>query len=196
MEHLASATTLALGIVFLAAGSGKLLGRERFRETLLLTGFVAPRHVPAVRVLLPALELLAGVLLVSGALRWLGLLLALGLLVLFTVRAWPAARTGTAVPCSCFGTTGESIDAGMLARNLVLITYAVVGWLALPSGPDGPAVVVTTGPGPRLVTSWVPVACMLVAPFVLAHLVSLWQAAPRLADLPALADPPQTGDGS
>jgi uncharacterized membrane protein YphA (DoxX/SURF4 family) len=194
MQQIGAAATLALGIVFLAAGTGKALGRERFRETLFLSGLVTPRHVPAARVLLPILELLAGLLLLSGALHPVGLGLALALLAAFTVRAWPSARAGTAVPCSCFGTAGESIDAGLLARNLALVAYGVAGWLAFSSGPGEPLAALVTGPAAGLVASWITVGSLLAAPFVLAQVVSLWQAAPRLADLPALADPGHVGD--
>lgn len=195
MQLLAVAATSALAAVFLAAGLGKALAHRRFRETLLLTGLVAPRQVPLVRVLLPALEVLVGLLLVSGVLRPLGSVLAVGLLAVFTVRTWPAARSGAALPCSCFGTTGESIDAGLPARNLALIAYAVVGWLAGPAAPGRLLAAFVAGPAPRLVAIWIVAGCLLAAPFVLAHLVSLWRAAPRLADLPALAGAAHGGHG-
>jgi Methylamine utilisation protein MauE len=181
MRALAALVELGLGLVFVAAAVGKLLAHGRFRASLLLSGLVPPALVPATVRVLPPLELATGLLLLSGALHPLGPVVAIGLLVAFTARAWPLLRSGRAMSCSCFGTAGEFVDAGLVARNAVLIGYGLVG--ALWGPPGRPGLLDTAADG---AVGTVALAGVLLAPFLIAQAVSLWAAAPRLASLPSL----------
>lgn len=186
MRAQAGNAAVALGLVFLAAGVGKLVARDRFRTTLLLSGLVPPRLVPVTRAVLPLLELTVGLLSLSGLLHPLGPVLAAGLLGVFIMRAWPVAASKGSVPCNCFGFTGEFLDAGLLARNGVLMGYALFGiWASPPTlgrlpAPYAPGSLETSARN-AIVT-----ACLLLAPFVLAEVVSLWRAAAQVAGLPGL----------
>jgi hypothetical protein len=177
MRDVGALAEAGLGLIFVAAAVGKLVARGRFRAGLLLSGFVPPALVPATVQVLPLAELAAGLLLVSGVLHPLGPVVAVGLLVAFTARAWPLLRSGRAMSCSCFGTAGEFVDAGLVARNGVLVGYGLIGALR---GPPGRLDLLATAAGA------VALAGVLLAPFLIAQAVSLWHAAPRLASLPSL----------
>jgi hypothetical protein len=181
MRATAALVEAGLGLVFVAAAVGKLLARGRFRASLLLSGLVPPALVPATVRVLPPVELATGLLLLSGALHPLGPVVAIGLLLVFTARAWPLLRSDRAMSCSCFGTAGEFVDAGLVARNAVLIGCAMAGALwRLPGRPD---LLTTAG---DTAAGTVTLAGVLLAPFLLAQAVSLWDAAPRLASLRSL----------
>jgi hypothetical protein len=187
----AEGAVAALGLVFLVAGTGKLVAPGRFRTTLLLSRAVSPRLVPMTRVGLPLLELSVAALLFSDLLHPLGPALALGLLAAVTVRTWPAAmvwRAGAAVSCSCLGTTGERLDAGLVARNLVLIAYGIVAVMAPATPGDRPSAAFAPVTSPAAWATLVTALCLGLIPSVLAETVSIQWATARVPSLPSLPD--------
>lgn len=174
-----------LGLVFLVAGLSKVVAPGRFRTTLLLSGMVPAAAVAVTRVAVPVAELGAAALLLSGLAHPAGSVVALALLLAFTVRAWPAVtrqRGPGAIACGCLGTTGERLDTGLVARNLLLIVYAIAS-LA------GPAAIEPFTSASD-VSGWaagIATVGLAAAPFVLAEAVSLWRAAGHIAELPGLS---------
>lgn len=134
MDGLGYACALVLAAVFVRAGAAKLA-----RPATTAAGFAALR-VPAAAALaraVPFVELLTAVALV-GAPR-LGAVAGLVFLAAFSWVLVRTLRSGTPVPCNCFGTARtEPVSSTDLVRNALLAGLAV---LSLSAG--GPAV-----PGP------------------------------------------------
>jgi Methylamine utilisation protein MauE len=184
-----------LGLVFLVAGLSKVVKPDRFRVTLLLSGMAAAPLVPATRIVVPVAELGVATLLISGLAHPAGSVMALALLLAFTVsvRAAVTKQPGPgAIACGCLGTAGERLDTGLVARNLLLIAYAIAS-LAGPSATEPFTSIPEVG-------GWavgIATAGLAAAPFVLAEIVSLWQATGHIAELPGLSgDTPQGANTS
>lgn len=172
------AARLALGCVFVASGLAKTVWNRRFVEALYLARSAPPALVPLARVVVPPLELAAGVLVVADALHPLGAVACGLLLLVFTASTWKATTSGSALPCGCFGVAGTRLDRGTIVRNAVLAGYAVFAGAADRGSLDVLARH-PLGSGGSLAV-WLATAGLLVVPFLLAEAVALWDDAPRI----------------
>ena len=172
------AARLTLGCVLVAAGLAKTVWSRRFAETLYLARTVPPGLVPVVRVVVPPLELAAGVLVAADPLHPLGAVACGLLLLVFTASTWKASTSGSALPCGCFGVAGTRLDRGTIVRNVVLAGYAAFAGAA---GRGSLDVLVRhpLGSGGSLAV-WLATAGLVVIPFLLAEAVALWDDAPRV----------------
>ncbi len=132
------AVRLLLAFVFLLAGAAKLLDPAGLRRSWLDFGLPALFARAAV-LLLPLLELAAGILLIPAASAWYGAWGALGLLCAFLLVVGVAVVRGRKPDCRCFGQVHSSpVGWPTLVRDGVLAACA--GWLVwegpLHSGPD------------------------------------------------------------
>jgi len=120
---------VGLGAIFVMAAWPKLADPGAF-ATAVSNYRMLP--VPAERVLalvLPPLELLAGVALIVGVLDAGASVVVLGLLVVFTGAIGTALARGLDISCGCFETEGGSkVGLGKVAENLALIAAAVWVW--------------------------------------------------------------------
>ncbi|MHB8659668.1 MAG: MauE/DoxX family redox-associated membrane protein [Solirubrobacteraceae bacterium] len=122
--------------VFLVAGVAKLRDRKSFADTL--EGFgTRGSLVPALAVLLPALECAVAGLLLVPATSSAGALGALALLLSFSVAVGVALARGRTADCGCFGKdrTGP-LSVQTLVRNGVLAGFAGAIAVAGPGGGD------------------------------------------------------------
>jgi hypothetical protein len=167
MSELAAGTRLILGAIFLVAGASKVIHGRRFGLTLELSGAVPQRSQRIVRWALPPVELFAGGLLAwGGAPAQVGATIAGALLVAFILVVRRVLTRDVRVPCSCFGTAGAELDQGVIARDLVLLVYAVIV-VVVPS--DGVPTVSATFAAGGL--------SLLTLPFVVGETATLWVAA-------------------
>ncbi len=121
---------VAIGIVFLAAALGKIADLSFFAMQV-HNYRVAPVWTEnLVAVLLPWIELVAGLALVLGVRARAGALITLALMVAFTVFVGAAWARGLDFECGCFGKAGaQAIGARKFAENLALTALAVVAFL-------------------------------------------------------------------
>jgi uncharacterized membrane protein YphA (DoxX/SURF4 family) len=137
---------LALGLAFLTAGILKVLDPAEFAVSLAGLRLLPPGLIGATAILLPWVEIVAGLALIAtrryrDAAEWL----LLGLLALFTLILAVSMARVSAGSCGCFG-SGIAIlnrpDVG-LARNAILIAVAAALIVrrrrSLTSGRSGPA---------------------------------------------------------
>jgi uncharacterized membrane protein YphA (DoxX/SURF4 family) len=118
---LATVAAIALGVVLLLAGVGKLADRGW------ATG-AAQLGVPAFAArIVPALELALGALLISGVARNTAAWVSAALLLLFTVLLMIRLAQGRRPPCACFGVRAmKPIGPWSVVRNVLLMALAVV----------------------------------------------------------------------
>lgn len=127
---------LALGVVLLAAGAGKLR-QPAWPATA--AAFGAPGWLVPV---LPWMELVVGGLLAAGVGHPWTALAAGGLIAGFTAAVALRLARGEAVPCGCFGETSpQPVGADTLVRNGVLLALAAAA-AATGGRPGGPGSVV------------------------------------------------------
>lgn len=114
VTHLAR---ISLALAFLAAGVIKLARPEVFAVTVGAFGILPHAAVGPLSVVLPCLELVAGVLLLLN--RRGGLALTGGLLVLFVAVLLYALKMGLDVDCGCYGPSDPELEAfGSIRRAL------------------------------------------------------------------------------
>lgn len=116
----------ALALVFVFAGSGKLLDQVRTRTALVDLG--APElAAPLLARILPVTEMATGVLLLVPSTRWFGGTAALTLLAVFVAAMFNAYRKGATADCNCFGrATRSGVGVSSLIRNAFFMTLSVV----------------------------------------------------------------------
>ncbi len=119
----------ALGLAFLAAGILKVVDPAEFALTLAKLRLLPPLLVGAAAILLPWVEIVAGLALIAtrryrDAATWL----ILSLLAVFTMVLIAGMIRGSAGSCGCFGSGVAFLnrpDVGLI-RNLLLIAAASV----------------------------------------------------------------------
>jgi uncharacterized membrane protein YphA (DoxX/SURF4 family) len=119
---------IALGLVLLAAALAKIGQPAAFATQIHHYHAipVAPEHLLAV--ILPWVELLAGLALVTGMRARAGAWLGLAMMVVFTLAVAQAMARGLNFECGCFG-TGDATRVGLkkLLENLALTVVALLG---------------------------------------------------------------------
>jgi methylamine dehydrogenase accessory protein MauD len=124
MDALLLTASIALAVVFAAAGIAKLLDRAGSRTAARAFG-VPDRVAAGVAVGLSVTDLAVALFLVLSASRWWGALAALALLALFSAAVARVMARGESPDCHCFGQL-HSAPAGWrtLARNAALAAVA------------------------------------------------------------------------
>jgi uncharacterized membrane protein YphA (DoxX/SURF4 family) len=125
MKALGWILRLGLGALFMVAGVAKLVDPTQF-ATEIANYRLLPQLAPWLAVVLPATEIVAGVVLAVAPLAWRrgAALLVGGLLVAFTVAVSGALLRGIDIDCGCFGSGSGPITWLTLARNLALLAAA------------------------------------------------------------------------
>ena len=121
---------LALGLVFIYAGTVKLSAPKSFARIISQYDLVPSALLPVLAIGLPVLELLAGIgiiLSVRGSLT-----LTFSLLILFVTVLWYGILNNLDVDCGCFSAEDLKSRAGLwqaFYRDLVMIGAAVFLYL-------------------------------------------------------------------
>jgi uncharacterized membrane protein YphA (DoxX/SURF4 family) len=107
-----------LGLVFLYASIGKILGPKEFAENLIAYRiFDSPQMLKYVAVTLPWVEWFGGIFLILGVFVRSVATLTTGLLLAFLVGMTSALWRGLEIHCGCFGSPQETIGVVSLLRD-------------------------------------------------------------------------------
>lgn len=119
---------VSLGLIFIAAGAGKVFAQSAGQEALLLPEFLPPFLVQAVSATLPWIEVTVGILLILGvAVKFTTSFSAL-MIAGFTISNIILISLGMASePCGCFG----SVTGGEFSTGAALILDGVMAVMAL-----------------------------------------------------------------
>lgn len=139
MQYLTISCRTAVGVVFLLAVTGKVLGVGAFAE---FTRSVADMKAVRPRLVEPAaratvLAEAVTVLLVAIPLRLtavLGFAVAVVLTMVFSRAILRTIRSGNRTSCRCFGRSSSPLGIRHLVRNGMLIALAAVGLAAASAG--------------------------------------------------------------
>jgi putative oxidoreductase len=132
---------VVLGAVFVAAGVLKIADPLAFAVSIARLRLVPTAMIGPVAILLPWVEVVAGLALFVPAFRLPALKLLLALLGGFTVILGIGLLRGTGGSCGCFGTADAFLNRSdvAVARNAVLIALAVLLIRRKPTSPATPA---------------------------------------------------------
>jgi uncharacterized membrane protein YphA (DoxX/SURF4 family) len=123
---------IGIGLVMLAAALGKIGDPGAFSTQIHHYRLVPIGVENLLAILLPWVELLAGLSLVLGAHARSGAWLSAAMMAVFTLAVGTAVARGLDIECGCFGTADASHVGGMkLAENLLLTGAALVASLRL-----------------------------------------------------------------
>jgi len=123
---------IGIGLVMLAAALGKIGDPGAFSTQIHHYRLVPVGAENLLAVLLPWVELLAGLSLVLGPHARSGAWLSAAMMAVFTLAVGTAVARGLDIECGCFGTADASHVGGMkLAENLLLTGAALVASLRL-----------------------------------------------------------------
>lgn len=118
---------LAFGAVFIWSGVAKLKDPISFADAVRNFELVKDPVAPAMALLIPWVEVIAGIFTMAG-IWWRGSVATLlASLVVFTVALCIAWVRGLDISCGCFGGSGAVNYPLMVARNVGLAV--VGGWL-------------------------------------------------------------------
>jgi uncharacterized membrane protein YphA (DoxX/SURF4 family) len=125
-SFLALPIRLYLGVVFLFACVHKILEPSNFAVDIATYQILPLSFINIMAIVLPWLELIAGIMLVIGLRSRTGALLVAGMMAMFTVAVAIAVIRGLDMSCGCFASQGavdDPISWSTVARD--------AGWLAL-----------------------------------------------------------------
>ncbi|MFY9399662.1 MAG: MauE/DoxX family redox-associated membrane protein [Desulfomonilia bacterium] len=138
---------IVLAAVFIYAGVLKVLDPAGFSEDILNYRLLPGWMVNPVAVVLPWVEIAAGLSLLSGVLLQGGALVITGLLAVFASALAISLARGLDISCGCFGASEQSITWWYLLRDLALLSmgaavlllpdWARMPWRRVKAGPVG-----------------------------------------------------------
>ena len=128
-DRLSALLRLVLGIMFLYAAIPKISDPRQLAEDVANYQLLPEALVHAMAALLPTVELAVAAALLLGLAPRGAALACAGMMVMFLVAEGLALARGIDIRCGCFGADSESISAGTLIRNLLLL--AAAGHVAL-----------------------------------------------------------------
>lgn len=118
---------LILGGVFIWASLDKLVNPEQFAELVFNYKILPTQLVNITAVILPWVELVAGIILISGRYTFSSSFILTGLVLLFAVVLTYNLARGLNFQCGCFSTSAEARNTGImtLVRDLALLPPAL-----------------------------------------------------------------------
>lgn len=121
----------ALGAIFIASGILKLGNRASFTTAIRAFGPANPRHVGAIAIALPIVEICCGAAMAVGLFTAPAAAVIGALTLIFTGLIIALLARGRAVPCNCFGSASQrAITWSAVLRNACIVGAAVLvyGW--------------------------------------------------------------------
>ncbi len=127
LQHRGAALAqVALGVLFIAAALGKIADLSDFATQVSHYRLAPLWSVNLLAIVLPWIELLAGLALVLRIRPRAGAVIVLVMMIVFTVAVAAAWARGLDFRCGCFGKAGaDTIGMRKFAENLVLTALAV-----------------------------------------------------------------------
>ena len=122
---LALSVRLYLGSVFLFACYHKIIDPGTFAIDVDTYAILPLDTVNLVALVLPWIELAAGLMLVLGLRTRAGALLVAGMMAVFTLAVAIALAKGIDISCGCFASKGDPISRKTLARDLSWLLLAL-----------------------------------------------------------------------
>ncbi|WP_326943175.1 methylamine utilization protein MauE [Amycolatopsis sp. NBC_01307] len=130
MDYLRAACATLIAVVFAASSVSKLRDFRGFARSVPALVPMPANAVVPVSVAVVGAEAGAAVLVVVPATATAGFVLASLLLLAFAASIGTALRRGRPASCRCFGTADTPVGPRHLARNTVLLCFAVLGAFA------------------------------------------------------------------
>ncbi len=124
--------SMVLGLVFVTAGVGKLVGQSAFLLNIQSVSFFPPIFVAIIGYWLPWAELVLGLLLIAGVFTQLVALVSTALVAAFIFHnSWMISQGSGYEPCGCLGAfdklfEGKLSTIGSLYVDIGLLILAVV----------------------------------------------------------------------
>jgi putative oxidoreductase len=116
------AVRLALGFLFVFAGVEKIVQPEDFAQAITNYHLLPIITVNVFAILVPWIELVAGIFLMLGLFTRGSSLLLVFLLFLFTVAAAISIARGLDISCGCFGTaSARKVGWGTLGEDFIML---------------------------------------------------------------------------
>ena len=139
-----------LGGVFIWASVSKIADPAAFAQSIVNYKIItAPVWVNLAAVILPWVELAAGVLLILNVWSRGAWVILTGLVLVFSVLIATTMVRGIDIACGCFGSSETSrVGLGLLVRDLALLVPAVLVFLKF-RAQDAPAVAAASAAAPE-----------------------------------------------
>lgn len=128
-RRLVALLRIGLGALFVMAALPKLQDPAAFAEAVSHYHLMGDTPGRVLALVLPAVELLAGVALLLGVMHAGAAALVLGMMVMFTGAVGIALARGLDISCGCFDTQGgQNVGWAKIGENLALTAAAFVVW--------------------------------------------------------------------
>jgi uncharacterized membrane protein YphA (DoxX/SURF4 family) len=184
MSELLLVARLLVGLVFLAAATGKLADRSGGQAALRRFHLLPEAAVPLVALVLPVGEAIVGVLLLIGLLVPLATAAATVILIIFTGALVFALVRRESFGCRCFGSLGsERVSWFSVGRNVLLLG------LTLAVGMHGPTPFSLDGALRNDAVSWPSPVELVPTVLILAAVILCYASIVRLLGLEAAEEP-------
>jgi uncharacterized membrane protein YphA (DoxX/SURF4 family) len=125
------AAQIAAGLIFVAAALPKLVDLAGFAGSIHnfhLEPVVPTAAVNLLAMMIPWVELVAGLALIGGVRPRAGAFVFTLLMAVFTIGIASALARGLSFECGCFGKAGSAtIGAKKIAENLVMLAVGAIG---------------------------------------------------------------------
>jgi len=151
LDLLLAASRLLLGVLFMWAAATKVTDLAGFAEEVADYRLLPPVVVPWIAVVVPGIEVAAGLALLAGVWTRAGALLVSGMLVVFIAGLSQSLLRGIDLRCGCFGGTDVATwttvvrDVLLLAPSLLVLRFGP-GPLRLPLGVEDGGAAARRGP--------------------------------------------------
>lgn len=122
---------ILVGGVMIFAGGSKLIDMPGMAESIDNYRILPSAWVNIAAVIMPAIELVAGICLITGV--WIdgALLIVTGLFVVFIAAIQSAIWRGLNIECGCFGLSdSEIVGVRVLIRDALFILAAIPIWIS------------------------------------------------------------------
>jgi uncharacterized membrane protein YphA (DoxX/SURF4 family) len=133
MKYLLLAARLLIGGLFVYASVHKIVDPEAFAQSIRNYQMIPPEWTNISALILPWIELIAGVFLILGVLTKPSALITTSLMAIFLVALFYAYTMGLDIDCGCFTSDPSSpgrINALTLTRDssFFLISFVILLW--------------------------------------------------------------------
>lgn len=120
---------LSLGCLFLWSSLPKIRQPYDFLSNVYDYELVGPKLGMLVAIVLPWIELLAGICLIGGIFVGGALLTSAAMAAMFTFVLASSLHRGLKISCGCFGASAEIISYSTLIRALLILLFSIAAYI-------------------------------------------------------------------